>query len=138
MELTLAAVIRVIAGANASLGTLTILELSEAVVDAFTAPDLSTVEGRLAFARSIPEIQEAINAGKKIQAIKILRERSQGQANLGYDNNGNVRNYLSLVDSKNVVDAMPATECPHGLSVSQCQGRDNHYGEDRYDDPYRY
>jgi len=58
-------------------------------------PNLSTLEGRVAFARSLPEVVNALDAGKKIQAIKALREASMEHGPT-----------MSLVESKHAVDAI--------------------------------
>jgi ribosomal protein L7/L12 len=52
--------------------------------------DLSTFEGRVAFARTLPAVMDNIHAGKTIQAIKELRTATS----------------LSLLEAKNAVDAI--------------------------------
>lgn len=61
--------------------------------------DFSTIEGRAAFARTLPSVMVEVAGDKKIQAIKQLRQAMQ-------DRGGLAAKYSGLKETKDSIDSI--------------------------------
>lgn len=86
--------------ATTDLDARTIVKVADALSESGQR-DLRTFAGREDFARSIPDVREAIHTNQKILAIKALRSASVGHI-LPEGTTGS----LSLRDSKDVIDLL--------------------------------
>lgn len=70
---------RAIAMADMTLDVYQVLNITEAVMRLLPNEpfNLHTQDGRVAFARTLPDVMREVNAGRKIQAIKALRTALQ-------------------------------------------------------------
>lgn len=85
----------------------TLVALAGALANGEAAPrDLSTLEKRVAFARSLPAVMDEVRADRKISAIKALREATRDQGFVLGDDNTSTLDVMGLKTAKDTLDSI--------------------------------